>query len=91
MEEVNNTSKIVPGEISNALVSDVVTAATRFVRANIELTLCQQYQFKQLCHRCWKYSACSVYAEYVDAWIGLEKLAGPSERDREILKNNYTR
>lgn len=71
--------------------SKILATATRFVKASLELNLCQQYQFKQLCYRCWKYSACSVYAEYNEAWEALDKLVGPSEYDRAILKNKYTR
>lgn len=70
---------------------NTVEAAKRFVVANIELTLCQQYEFKQLCSRCWRYNACKIYAEWAEAWIDLSKLAGPSADEIVKLTSKYVR
>jgi hypothetical protein len=48
-------------------------AAGRFIKARKRLTKCQQKHFRQVCHVCKEYSRCEVYAEYVDAWIELQK------------------
>jgi len=69
----------------------IVAAATSFTKANLELILCQQYEFKALCHRCWRYSACLVYEEWEKRWNDLVTLVGPNEFDMAILKNKYTR
>ena len=32
-----------------------------------------QKHFRQVCHVCKSYSFCTVYSDYVDAWIELQK------------------
>jgi hypothetical protein len=46
--------------------------ATTYVDTRIKMTNCMNKRFKQLCNRCGSYTRCTIYAEYVDSWIGLE-------------------
>ena len=44
-----------------------------YIEAKIKLTLCMQKHFKQVCHSCKEYARCSVYSNYVEAWMNLQK------------------
>jgi len=45
----------------------------RYIEMRQLLIRCRQEHFKQLCHICRYYANCEIYAEYVDAWIELQK------------------
>lgn len=53
----------------------MIKEAKRYVDAKIAKTNCMQKHFRQLCNKCKKYNRCSIYNEYVDAWMELQKLA----------------
>ena len=46
-----------------------------YVKQKIKMTNCMQKNFRQLCSKCRKYNNCKVYADYVEAWMQLQKLA----------------
>ena len=45
-----------------------------YVMLKKERTNCLQSHFKQLCARCELFAQCSLYEDYVEAWIRLERL-----------------
>jgi len=45
----------------------------RYIRAKIKMTECMQNHFRQVCHVCKSYSLCSIYSNYIDAWMKLQK------------------
>lgn len=51
----------------------LIDSVERYIQNRKCLIQCRQKHFKQICHTCRKYAKCKVYAEYVDAWMGLQK------------------
>jgi len=43
-----------------------------YIEAKKRLTSCMQNHFKQVCHTCKEYAKCSIYNEYVEAWMQLQ-------------------
>lgn len=53
---------------------EVRVVAVTYVEARIALTECMQRHFRRLCNKCKYYGRCSVYAEYIDAWMELQRV-----------------
>ena len=50
-------------------------AAIKYVIIKRVLTRCMSAHFRQLCNKCKEYDTCELYADYVQAWIDLQKAA----------------
>jgi len=51
----------------------LVQTVGKYIRAKIRLTKCQSLNFRQVCHKCKKYSNCYTYNAYVKVWISLQE------------------
>ena len=52
---------------------EMIEAAGNYILTKIDMTECMQKHFRQVCHKCNKYSKCKLYSEYVESWINLQK------------------
>jgi len=46
----------------------------QYAEAKIEMVVCKQRHFLQLCPRCWEYAKCKKYAWYVETWTKLQEI-----------------
>jgi len=57
-----------------ASVEAIKEMVKEYVDSRIELTLCMQRHFRQVCSKCKKYDRCLVYGRWVSAWVVLQRI-----------------